>query len=353
MNSRELVCAALRGEPIPRYPCGPLAVHFTATLAGASWQDYTLNPSCMAECVAGYYERFRPDAVWLSSDTWVTAEAMGAQVAFPGEDQPMAGTGCPLIQDPADIDAIPPADPSRQGRMPFMIEALQQLRSRLGQEVFIVGCFDQAPFSLACALAGMSTLMLKLHDDPEFVTALLERAVEYSTAYGRALGQAGADLLSTGDSPAGLLGPRLYRELALPAEQRVLAAVHGSCGVPVSLHICGDTSRMLADMAQSGAHVLELDAAVSLDDACRRIPEEVAIWGNLDPVSLLQSTPASVAAAATGAVNTCRTHGRRRFVLSSGCTLCPDTPHENIEAMLRAARYGFAKPWPVSETEYR
>jgi uroporphyrinogen decarboxylase len=339
MNSRELVHAAIRGETTPRRPCGPLAVHYTASLAGVSVRDYTLDPEIMADCIARYYERFRPDAVWLSADTWVTAEAMGAEVGFPGENQPMSGTGRVRIRCADDIDAIPPADPFAQGRMPLMIEALRLLRRRLGEDVFIVGCFDQSPFSLACALAGMSDVMLRLYDDPGFVEALLDRAVEYGSAYARALGRAGADLLSTGDSPAGLLGTRLYGEVALPAERRVFEAIAEDCGIPVSLHICGNTTHILPDMARSGAHVLELDAAVDLGEACGRIPENIAIWGNLDPVALLRNgSPAEIEDAASRAIRTCRRNGRERFVLSSGCTLCPDTPEENVEALIRAAR---------------
>jgi MtaA/CmuA family methyltransferase len=301
--------------------------------------DYTLRPAVMADCVAWYWERFRPDAVWLSADTWVTAEAMGARVAFAGDDQPMSGIGEPAVRSASDIARIPPANPSSRGRMPLMLEAMALLRRRLGGDVFIVGCFDQSPFSLACALAGIHEMMLKLHDDRPFVDALLERCVEHATAYANALGAAGADLLSTGDSPAGLVGPERYREAALPAEQRVFEGIRRGCGVPGSLHICGRTSHILGDMARSGARVLEIDHAVDLREACRLVPPEVALWGNLDPVGvLLHGTPERVEAAAAEAVAAVRASGRTRFVLSTGCTLAPATPPANIEALVRAGR---------------
>jgi uroporphyrinogen-III decarboxylase len=91
-------------------------------------------------------------------------------------------------------------------------------------------------------------------------------------------------------------------------------------------------------MATSGAHVLEIDHLVSLDEACRLVPEQVALWGNLDPVGVIRNgTPESVAAAATEAIATVREHGRHRFVLSSGCTLAPNTPARNIAAIMRSA----------------
>jgi hypothetical protein len=78
---RELVRRTLAGETASRAVAGPLAVHYCAALAGVSLRDYTLNPRLLADSVLRYCERFHPDAVWLSADTWVTAEAMGAEVA--------------------------------------------------------------------------------------------------------------------------------------------------------------------------------------------------------------------------------------------------------------------------------
>ena len=71
MNSRQLVSSALRGLPVPRTPSGPLAVHFCAACAGHTLRRYTTDPAALADSVVSTFERFRPDAIWLSSDTWV------------------------------------------------------------------------------------------------------------------------------------------------------------------------------------------------------------------------------------------------------------------------------------------
>lgn len=338
-NSRELVRKALRGEETSRVAIGPLAVHFCAAWSGVSLRDYTLSAKVLADCVLRYYERFRPDAVCLSADTWVTAQAMGAAVAFPGEGQPLSGTGEHLVRSPADLARIPPPDPSRQGRCPMMIEALERVVEALHGEAFVVACFDQYPFSLACALMGVEQLMLALWDDRPAVEALLERCREYTVAYAKALARAGADSLTGGDSPAGLIGPRLFREVALAQQQRVIEEIHASCSLPVSLHVCGNATPFLADLAASGADVLELDHPVDLPAAAAVVGPETTIWGNLDPVGLLvQSRPDAVRKATLDLIGRMATCGHRRFVLSSGCTLAVDTPPENLDAMLQAAR---------------
>ncbi len=338
MNSKELVAAALAGRPIARIPTGPLAVHFCARPAGFTLRQYSTDARVLAESVIRYHERFRPDAVWVSADTWVSAEAMGARVDAADDHQPLGGMGEPVVRTVADLERIQPPDVGRQGRFPLMLEALARVVSVLGRDVFIVACFDQYPFSLAAALMGLNEIMLRLHDDPAFVHALMARCEEYALAYGRALAAAGADLLSGGDSPAGLLGPRSYETLARPAERRVIAALKAVTRKPVSLHICGDTTSILPLMASTGADVFELDHAVDLARAARVVGPGVGLWGNLDPVEVLaRGTPAGVRQEARRVAESVQASGHSRFVLSSGCTLAVETPLENLEAMLSAA----------------
>jgi len=337
LNSKELVSITLTGKPAPRTATGPLAVHYCARVAGVSIDEYTSDPTALADSVIRYWEESQPDAVWLSADTWVSAQAMGVVVGSPGKNLPWSGLGPPLIRTAQEIDRIPRPDPSTQGRYPVMIEALGRILDALGDEAFVVACFDQYPFSLASQLLGINEIMVRLLDDRPLVEALMERCLEYGLAYGRALGEAGAHLLSGGDSPAGLIGPELFREIALPFEKRLIQRLKEATGKPVSLHICGDSTSILEDMSVSGADVLEIDHKVDIARACRLIGLETALWGNLDPVGVLaQGSPAQVREAARLVLDAVRAAGHTRFVLSSGCTLALETPAANLEALLRA-----------------
>jgi MtaA/CmuA family methyltransferase len=341
ISSRELVTAAIQGANLPRFPVGPLAVHFCARLAGVTLRQYTTDARVLAESVIRYYETFRPDAVWLSADTWVNAQAMGASVAFPGDDQPLGGTGEPLVKSAGDIDHIPPAEPGSQGRWPLMLEALERIRRGVGPDVCLVGCFDQYPFSLACALLGIERAMVLLMQDRPMLEALMHRCLEYTVAYAKALSQAGADLLSGGDSPAGLVHPGLYREAVQPLESRVIGELRRATAKPISLHICGNTRHILPDMVRCGADVLELDHQVGLTQAQEsglQAGGTFTFWGNLDTRLLADATPPQIQRATRGLVKTARATGNTRFVLSSGCSLAVETSPENLRAFFQAAR---------------
>jgi len=337
LSSRHRVAACVRGEPVDRPPAGPLAVHYCARLAGMSLKEYTLSAERVADAVVAYAREVQPDAVWVSADTWVTAEAMGAGVSFPSDDQPLGGDGTPLVQSSVDSGRIASPDVSRQGRYPLMAEATRRIREQLGDDVCIVACFDQYPFSVACALLGINRAMMAPLEEPELLKAVMQRAADYAVAYGAALAAAGADVLSGGDSPAGLLGPAMYTEVAAPSEQQVIARLEQETRRPVSLHICGDSTRLLPAMAGSGADILELDHQVDLRHAAAECGPEVALWGNLDPVGVLQqASPEEVTAATSRLLEPLRATSHTRFVASSGCTLTVDTPRENLRAFFAA-----------------
>ena len=53
--------------------------------------------------------------------------------------------------------------------------------------------------------------------------------------------------------------------------------------LPVSLHICGNATPILADMAASGADVLELDHQVDMAAACRIVGPQIGHLGQPRP----------------------------------------------------------------------
>jgi uroporphyrinogen decarboxylase len=220
-----------------------------------------------------------------------------------------------------------------------VLEVLTRIIEALGDEVFIVGCFDQSPFSLACQVCGTENFLAKTFEDPLFVEAVLHRCTEYAIAYAKAMAACRPDMLSTGDSPAALLGPKKYATMALPYEQKVFFALKEQTDIFLSLHICGDSSSLLPHMAESGADVLEFDHQVRLKDAYGMVGDKVALWGNIDPVSvLLQGDPEGIQRSVRDVLAEAESTGCQRFVLSSGCTLAPHTPSENLRAFFTASR---------------
>ena len=279
-------------------------------------------------------ERFQYDGIYISADTWVTAEAMGAPVVH-ADNAPTAGT-TPFLENASFLDKLTPPDPKQDGRLPLLVKAVEIAATRAQERFAVIANFDQSPFSLACALRGINQLMMDVYDNPNFVKQLLEICTESVLRYAKALAEAGAHILNTGDSPAALVGPANYANFGLPSEQIVFDELK-SCEVLTSLHVCGNTTKVLKHMGNSHAHALELDYQVDLREARKQIPEDVTIVGNIEPVGvLLNGTPEEVGAQVKALLDFRDELGR--FILSTGCAIAPGTPPENIQALVDAVR---------------
>lgn len=332
MTALERIHAVFQGKTPDRIPIVPIIGQTAARLNGMTVSEELKSADTLADSRIACRERFQYDGIYISAETWVTAEAMGAPVQY-AEDAPVQGT-TPLLADKQQIDHLVPADPACDERLPLLVKAVEIAVRRANDQFAVIGNFDQSPFSLACALRGINQVMLDVYDDPVFMEKLLDICTETVIRYAKAMAEVGAHILNTGDSPAMLLGPENYQKFALPYQQRVFDELQ-PYGIPTTLHVCGNTTKLLELMGQSHASSLELDSAVDLLTARNRLPEPIAIIGNIDPVSvLLYGHPQDVAANVN---NLCQHVSQLgRFILSSGCTLAPDTSPVNIQAMVAA-----------------
>jgi MtaA/CmuA family methyltransferase len=183
-------------------------------------------------------------------------------------------------------------------------------------------------------LRGINNLMLDFYDDPKFVRDLFEFVVEMELRYARAQIDAGADLIGIGDAAASLVGPKFYDQFVWPYEKKLVDGLH-LMGTRVRLHICGNTSRILAGMGRLGCEIVDLDYLASLADARQAMGPGQILLGNLNPVACLRdSSPAVI----TAALTECHHQSGPRYIVGAGCEVVRDTPLENVQAMVDFAR---------------
>jgi uroporphyrinogen-III decarboxylase len=144
-------------------------------------------------------------------------------------------------------------------------------------------------------------------------------------------------MIGAGDAAASLVSPSMYRQFALPYEQRVCAAIH-EAGCLVKLHVCGNTTKLLPDMAHCGADLYNVDHLVPLDKARDVYAQHgLCFKGNLDPVGqVMQATPDECRERAREAIAV-GTAGGARYMLSAGCEIPAETPDAVFEAFCQAA----------------
>lgn len=305
-------------------------------------RDAVRSAAKMAEAQQICMEKYGYDGCVIDFDCVSMAEACGARVVFRDDDPAVLDESAPAVPDLDDVDRLRLPDPWSDGRLPIWLEATKLLVERVGDRALVMGRADQGPFSLACLLRGPQQFMMDLIalEDPEPLHRLIDYCRRACALFAKAQKDAGAHVTSIGDGFASpdLVSPALYRRFALEPEARLVEEVQGY-GIPMSIHICGNTSKMIADMGGTGARILEVDWKLDMAEARRRVPPAAVLMGNVNPGDpLALGTPGQVSAAARRVMEAT---GGRGLILSSGCAMGRDTPPENMKALVAAAEeYG-------------
>ncbi len=325
MNPYERMTARLAGQPVDRVPNFNIFMQFASHYIGQPLSSYYQDYRVLCDANFAVQQAFDIDILQAISDPYREAADLGLRVVFPDDGLPLATK--PLLLDPADLAALRPIAPEAGRRMSDRLAALRLFRERSGGHVPIMGWVEGA-LAEAADLRGVGALLTDLIDRPAWVEELLELCVEVAVNFARAQVAAGADIIGLGDAIASQVSPRLYRQFALPYEQRIFAAVH-EMGALARLHICGNTTRILADMAESGADIIDVDWMVDMGQAAEAFGDHAAVCGNQDPVAvMLDGTPEEVAAK----VRVCVIAGGPRCFSAAGCEIPDETPEANLHA---------------------
>lgn len=335
MNGHERIAAALAGEPVDTTPVMLHAVAHAPAEAGISADTYRRDPQAAADAHIRYTEKYGLDGILVDVDTAVTAAAVGAPVDYPAND--MARVAAPLLESLDEAGRLADVDVTGHWRIHHLCETARLVKLHFGDAVHVRGNCDQAPFSLACALRGPEEFMIDLMTDEDGALRLLEATTRICLQVMRAMAATGVDMLSHGDSPAGpsMISPQMYARFAAPFEKAMADESH-RLGLPYLIHICGDTTLILPQLATLGAQAVELDYKTRINEIRRTLGDSVTLFGTVDPSGVIAlGTSAMVRAACEEILEAYR--GNSRLVLGAGCLIPPMAPEENIREIVRCS----------------
>ena len=339
-----LVQAALR-QPTPRTPiwlmrqAGRYLPEYRELRRHTPFIELCKNSDMAAEVMLRTVERLGVDAAIIFSDLLLILEPMGLGLEF------TAGEG-PVLHGPiraaSDVDRLRELDDL--GPLDYVFETVRKTRAGLGAELPVIG-FAGAPFTLAAyAIEGGGSRDYRLaktlmFSDPAAWDAILARIARAVTRYLNAQIDAGAQLVQLFDSWVGCLGVEEYRRYVLPHSRAVIEGLRP--GVPVIHFATGNPALtpLLAEAAggRRAETVIGVDWRQPLDEAWRAVGHDMAIQGNLDPVVLLTS-PEVIRRRAAEVLE--RAAGRPGHIFNLGHGVLPQTPPENVLALIDAVRHG-------------
>ncbi len=333
MNSRERMAAFFGGREVDAIPFLPITMMFAAAQIGVKYGSYVRDHRLMVEAQLRTSERFGTDQVSGISDPTREAFDLGASVVFFDNQPPSMLEGASLLADKTRLARLKQPDPLGGGRMHDRVLAMAQFRERAGGQKVVEG-WVEGPCGQGANLRGIHNLMLDFYDDPVFVRDLFDFIVEMEIRFGRAQIDAGAEQIGMGDPSASLVGPNIYEEFVQPCQKRIVDGLHAA-GARVRLHICGNTRKMTAAMARTGADIIDLDSMSPIAVARASMRPDQVLLGNIDPVrTLADGTPESV----TEAIAECHRQAGPRYIVGAGCEVPPHTPPGNLLALRDYAR---------------
>lgn len=333
MTSIEKFQATFKGQA----PCGdllvmPLIMTFAARHVGVKYCDYVRQPETMAQAQFAICRDFGVDILATTCDPVSELASLGGMLTWFDDDPPAPDPNRPLLKNPSEIHKLIQPDPHANNRMGDRLEAIRHMK-RLGGGEFPVLGWVEGPISEAAVMRGLSALMEDFIDEPEFIDELFCFNVTMAIRYAEAQIEAGADMIGFGDAPASLIGPALYERFVLPHEKRMVSEIKKS-GIPVRMHVCGNTTRILPMMAQVGVDIVDIDSVTDFEAASQAFCPTVKLLGNLDPVrEVLYSTPHAIRAR----LAECEQVAAPRYVVGAGCEIPAATPPENLRAFAEFA----------------
>jgi MtaA/CmuA family methyltransferase len=325
----------LSGQIPDRVPVTPFIMGLAARLAGVDYSDYCRSGEIMAQAQLACVRRFGYDSVNVTADAVREAETVGLPVVWPENDVP-AGAGEPFIRDLTDLRKLRLPDPLGPNRMREQIRALQLLNRELEPEGQFVWGWVEAPFEEAAILRNLNAFMVDLHERPGLATEIVRFAFELETAFGLAQIEAGARFIGIGDPICTLAGPAHFERYNFPFLTQMIAAFKQR-GVTLLYHVCGNTRRLLPCLARLDVDVVQLDSSVDLAEARQVLPEQMSIMGNLDTSQvMLFGTPETIREQGRRLMRIAGSNGG--YILSAGCEVPPNTPLENLAALVQCAQ---------------
>jgi uroporphyrinogen decarboxylase len=271
--------------------------------------------------------KFGMDAAILFADILLPLEPMGAPFDFAKGEGPVIFSP---IATKADVDKL--HDFEIEEGLGYCLEAIKLLKKEL--KVPLIG-FAGAPFTLASYLVegGKSTAFAKakrfMYAEPETFGNLMHKLAEVVRRFLHKQIDAGVDAVQLFDSWVGQLSAVDYRTYVMPHVVHILKDIEKR-GVPV-IHFGTGTYHLLEAQREAGGTVIGLDWRTPLNEGWKKVGSDRAVQGNLDPTILLTTRELAQEHAKRVLDEAA---GRPGHVFNLGHGILPETPMENVEAVI-------------------
>jgi|GEM_PF-589144 len=330
------------GSGVPdRVPVLTYSNHFQIRWAGYNYGEVMREGEKFVEAQLSALDHFGYDGVTSLGGPGMVADALGAELLVPEDESPsMTEPGLTAKRDKIDLEGLYARRIENGKHLQFSLQVTEHLRKELNPRVPLIAAIS-SPFREASLLRGFERLFLDLAREPSFTEGLIDLMADRVYDFARMAVEAGADLLGFTDPFASqtMISRSRFRSSVYPYEKKLIERIHDTTGAKVLFHTCGQWGDRFDLAVKTGADIYHIDGVgeANLSEITKRYGDSVAIMGRLPTTGLLlREDPEEVLQVARNSIESVDNGGN--YILAGNCSLAPDTPPANLNAMVEAAK---------------
>lgn len=337
LSGKELLLATLRHEPVPATPWVPFAGVHAGKLRGYSALEVLRDEKKLLESLLAVNQVYDPDGQPVIFDLQVEAEILGCDLVWV-ESGPPTVASHPLEASLTVPTRLPEAT---DGRLPMILSVMRQMKEAVGDHTALYGLIC-GPMTLASHLRG-TEIFMDSFDRPEFLRELLAYTTQVAVRMAELYSQAGMDVIAVVDPLVSQVSPKHFRNFLLEPFKTLFSSVR-QAGRVSSFFVCGDATKNIDVMCQSGPDSISVDENINLP-AAKAITDRynITIGGNIPLTTrMLLGAQKDNMKFVIDLLDQLKDPARglqpHNFILAPGCDMPYDVPTENVVGVLQAVR---------------
>jgi uroporphyrinogen-III decarboxylase len=306
--------------------------------AGISTLDYFTSEQIWFDTNIKAIKKF-PDITflpgfWSEFGMCTEPSAFGSKCTWQENALPFADK---IIRNIQDISNFSKPDPKTDGLLPFMLNRLKHLQSRIEQEGHAIRfAVARGPLNIASFLMGTTEFLMAIRTDPNETKTLLDIVTDFIIDWLKLQIETfrSIDGIFVLDDIVGFMGDEDFRQSALPYLKRI----YQSIDVAVKFFHNDAAGLVCAPyLADIGINLFNFSFEHGLDQMKKLTNNKVTLLGNIPPRDVLGAgTPEDVRNSVKAALDS--VEDKSRIIMSCGGGMPQDVSTENIEAFLTAVR---------------
>ncbi len=330
MTGKERVLKVLNKESVEQLPWVPFVGIHAGTFEGYDATEILQDVDKYFECLKKVHKIYQPDGLPVIFDLQVEAEILGCDLMWSKKVPPVVKSHPYANTNDMPCDCKIPK--KTDGRLPQILDLMEKCKKEFGDTTALYGLIC-GPFTLASHLRGNNIFMDMILDEDyvknlmEFCTQVSLKMIDYYT-------EAGMDVIAVVDPLVSQISPEHFTAMCHESFSLIFDYIK-SKNAKSSFFVCGNATRQIEVMCKTNPDNISVDENVDLKSA-KEITDkyDIVIGGNIPLTTLMLH--GSQQDNMKYVLDMIDNISHNNLIISPGCDMPYDTPHENTIGIQRA-----------------